>query len=137
MRTVQSSSKFPLHSHSSFLKQYIFDCSKTLPDRAMAQAVSLWPLNSNARVLTRVSLCGICGGLSGTATSFLSDSSVFLANIIPFWLSTGDKEQFRWWLYLRDIASPNRHDQQQQQQDIVCSKHGPIQYSRHSEVHFF
>jgi hypothetical protein len=34
--------------------------------RAMAQAVSRWPLTAEARVRARVNPCGICGGQSGT-----------------------------------------------------------------------
>ena len=38
--------------------------------RAMAQAVSRQPLTAEARVRSRVSPCGICGGQSGTGTGF-------------------------------------------------------------------
>ena len=37
---------------------------------AVAQAVSRRPLTAEARVLSRVSPCGICGGQSGAVTSF-------------------------------------------------------------------
>jgi hypothetical protein len=40
-------------------------CSYVL-SRAMAQAVSRWPLTAEARVRARVNPCGICGGQSGT-----------------------------------------------------------------------
>jgi hypothetical protein len=36
----------------------------------MAQAVSRRPLTAEARVRSRVSPCGICGGQSGTGTGF-------------------------------------------------------------------
>jgi hypothetical protein len=47
------------------------------PGRAMAQAVSLRPLTAEARVRSRVSPCGICGGQSGTGTGFSSSTSIF------------------------------------------------------------
>jgi hypothetical protein len=41
-----------------------------LVGRAMAQAVSRWPLTAEARVRARVNPCGICGGQSGTGQVF-------------------------------------------------------------------
>jgi hypothetical protein len=46
-------------------------------DRAMAQAVSRRPPIVEARVRSRVNLCGICGGQSDTGTGFSTSSSVF------------------------------------------------------------
>jgi hypothetical protein len=43
----------------------------------MAQAVSRRPLTAEARVRSRVSPCGVCGGQSGTGTGFFSELSVF------------------------------------------------------------
>ena len=45
--------------------------------RAMAQAVSRRPLTAETRVRSRVGLCGICGGQSGTGTGFSPSTSVF------------------------------------------------------------
>jgi hypothetical protein len=44
--------------------------------RAMAQAVSRRPLTAEARVQSRVTPCGICGGQSGTGTDFFPSTSV-------------------------------------------------------------
>jgi hypothetical protein len=43
----------------------------------MAQVVSLRPLTAEARVRSRVSPCGICGGQSGTGTGFSPSTLVF------------------------------------------------------------
>jgi hypothetical protein len=40
----------------------------------MAQAVSRRLLTAEARVRSRVSPCGICGGQSGTGTGFSTDA---------------------------------------------------------------
>jgi hypothetical protein len=45
--------------------------------RAMDQAVSRRPPTAEARVRSRVSLCGICGGQSGTGTDYSQSTSVF------------------------------------------------------------
>jgi hypothetical protein len=42
----------------------------------MAQAVSRRPPTAEARVLSRVGPCGICGGRSGTGTGFPPSTSV-------------------------------------------------------------
>jgi hypothetical protein len=52
--------------------------SKNATDgRAMAQAVSRRTLTTEARVRSRVSLCGIFGGQSGNGTGFSSSTLVF------------------------------------------------------------
>jgi hypothetical protein len=43
----------------------------------MAQAVSRRPPIAEARIRSRVSPCGICGGQSGTETGFSPSTSVF------------------------------------------------------------
>jgi hypothetical protein len=53
--------------------------------RAMPQAVSRRPVTAEARVRSRVSPCGICGGQSGTGTGFFPSTSVFPCQF----LSTG------------------------------------------------
>jgi hypothetical protein len=52
-------------------------------DRSMAQEVSRRPLTSEARVRSQFSLCGICGGQSGTGTGLSSSTSLFSVSIIP------------------------------------------------------
>jgi hypothetical protein len=47
------------------------------PGRAMAQAVSRLPLTAEARVRSRVSPCGICGGQSGSGAGFSPESFSF------------------------------------------------------------
>jgi hypothetical protein len=43
----------------------------------MAQAISRRPLTAEARVRSRVSPCGICGGQSGNGTVFFPSTVVF------------------------------------------------------------
>jgi hypothetical protein len=50
---------------------------KNYDGRGMGQAVSRRPLTAEARVRSRVSPCGICGGHSGTGTGFSPSTSVF------------------------------------------------------------
>ena len=52
-------------------------------DRSTAQAVSRRPLTSEARVRSQFSLCGICGGQSGTGTGLSSSTSLLSVSIIP------------------------------------------------------
>jgi hypothetical protein len=55
------------------------DCINVTLDsgRAMAQAVSRRSPTAEARVRSRVSPCGICGGQSGTGTGFSPNTSAF------------------------------------------------------------
>jgi hypothetical protein len=50
--------------------------------RAMAQAVSCWPLAIEARVRAQVTSCGICGGRRATGTGYSQSSSVRLLLVI-------------------------------------------------------
>jgi hypothetical protein len=43
----------------------------------MTQAVTRRPLTAEARIRSRVSPCGICGGQSGTCTGFSPSTSAF------------------------------------------------------------
>jgi hypothetical protein len=49
----------------------------------MAQAVSRRPLTAEARVRSRVSQCGVCGGQSGTGTGFSPSCRFSPVNFIP------------------------------------------------------
>jgi hypothetical protein len=59
-----------------WLKEHLQNFN-VLQGHAMAQAVSHWPLIIEAHVYAQVSLCGICGGQSGTGTGFTLKPSVF------------------------------------------------------------
>jgi hypothetical protein len=54
---------------------------RTGTGRAMTQAVSRRPLAAEVRVRSWMSLCGICGGQSGTGTGFSPSTSVFPLSI--------------------------------------------------------
>jgi hypothetical protein len=54
-----------------------FFLAKSPVGRAMAQAASRRPLTAEARLRSRVSPCGICGGQSGTGAGFSPSTSVF------------------------------------------------------------
>jgi hypothetical protein len=81
----------------------------------MAQAISGRPLTAEARVGARVSVCGICGGESGTRIDFFSEffgSSP--VNIIPPWMA-------RQWPQIGDKISVHRHEQQHDLQASACT----------------
>jgi hypothetical protein len=69
-----------------------------LRGRAMAQAVNRRPLTAEARVRSRVSPCGICGGRSGTGTGFSPNTSVlpcqFHSTGAPVLVKTKNKSSF-------------------------------------------
>jgi hypothetical protein len=60
----------------------------SIAGRAMVEVISRRLLTAEARVLAWFSLCGICGGQSGTRTVFSPRSSLSSVNTIPPWLST-------------------------------------------------
>jgi hypothetical protein len=58
-------------------------CKCVSQDRAMDQAVSRRPLAAEARIRSRVSPCGVCGGQSGTGTGFSPSCRFSPVNFIP------------------------------------------------------
>jgi hypothetical protein len=70
--TIQS--QFPIKINiltvGYFHKCFNKNDQQLLKGRAMAQAVSRRPPTAEARVRSRASPCGICGGQSGTGTGF-------------------------------------------------------------------
>jgi hypothetical protein len=54
-----------------------FGCFGEQNGSAMAQVVSHQPLTTDTRVQSQGSQCGICGGQSGTGTSFSPSTSIF------------------------------------------------------------
>jgi hypothetical protein len=59
------------------MQETMFYLSNTYVGRAMAQAVSRRPLIAEARLRSRVSVCVICGGQSGTGKGFSPSTLVF------------------------------------------------------------
>jgi hypothetical protein len=72
-----------------------------MPGRTTAQAVSRRPLTADARVRAQASLCGICGGQSGTGTGFSPKSFGVLCQyyftlvLRSFMYHLGDKQSAR------------------------------------------
>jgi hypothetical protein len=62
--------------HLGLSSFYLLTHPHNLAVRAMAQAVSRRPLTAEARVRSRISPCGICGGQIGTETGFPLSYSV-------------------------------------------------------------
>jgi hypothetical protein len=56
---------------------HIILISSVLKDRAMDQAVSLWPLTAEAQILFRASPCKIDGAQPGTGRGFSAEISMF------------------------------------------------------------
>jgi len=54
-----------------------YDFIKRFLDRAMAQAVSFWPLTMEAQSQSQVNSCETCGGQSGTWTVLSPSTSGF------------------------------------------------------------
>jgi hypothetical protein len=61
--------------------------------RAMAQAVSRRSLTAGVRVRSRISPCGMCGGQSGTGTSFSQVLQFFPVNFVPLVLHYKEKRK--------------------------------------------
>jgi hypothetical protein len=59
-----------------------------LNGRAIAQAISRWPVIAEDRVRSQISPCEFYGGQSGIGTGFCPSSSGFRVNIIPQMLRT-------------------------------------------------
>jgi hypothetical protein len=86
----------------------------------MAQAVGHRPLTTEAPVHAQDSPCGICGGQNSIGIGF-SKSFDFPVNIILPWLSIlihhlEDEQQVCLRPRFRDIISPHRHEQHEEEE---------------------
>jgi hypothetical protein len=71
-----------LSKYGSLVVDFVIPSVTTVLGRTMVQAVSLWPLTTEAQVCAQFSPCGICGGQSGTRTGFSPSSSILPCSIV-------------------------------------------------------